>query len=187
MEPGSEAIEKAVQDADRLVRTCGMVCAGCVVVIALGVLLAVTLPQVGLFLAGIGVTFGSIYGLALRRVLAARAALRSGPFRGVRAEGWCRPPDGCNYALFASPGDMPDAVLRLPLRREMRGAVDAWLAGRIEPAILGGVGLFNDEGLLGTGRILPGHLGRKRWMRRRKEPGRLVQRPPEDWLPPGGQ
>ena len=186
-QPGDAAIEKAMQDADRLIRTCGMVAIGCIAVIGLGVLLAVTVPQVGLVLAGIGLTFGALYGLALRRATAARSALRSGRFREVRAEGWCRPPDGCDYALFASPGNEPDAVLRLPLRREMKRSVEGWLAGSTEPSILGGVGLFNDEGLLATGRIVSDRSGRKRWMRREREPGRLVQRPPEDWYPPGGE
>lgn len=51
---------------------------------------------------------------------AARAGLRSGMFRAVRAEGWCRPPDGCNYAIFTgTDADEPGAVVRLPLRREV--------------------------------------------------------------------
>lgn len=188
-DPPAEAVEKAVQEASRIARTCGMVAAGCgAVVVAAALLALVGVPQVALVIGGFGLIFGALYGTAWRRATAARAGLRSGMFRAVRAEGWCRPPDGCNYAIFTgTDADEPGAVVRLPLRREMKRFAHAWLAGDAEPSVLGGVGLFDSGGLLATGRVVSERTARKRWLRRGQIPGRHVQRPPEGWYPPGGE
>lgn len=178
-----------MDDASRIARTSALISVGCVAVAASGAFIALlTIPQLGLLIAGLGLTFAALYGIAWRRASAARSAIRSGQFREVTAKGWCRPPDGCNYALFATSGsEEPDAVLRLPLRRELKRSADAWLAGNNVPSLLGGVGLLNEDGLLATGRIVSERTARKRWARREKEPGRMVQRPPEGWYPPAAK
>ena len=69
----------------------------------------------------------------------------------------------------------------------MRRSVVGWLAGPAKPAVLGGVGLLSEDGLLATGRIVSDRAARKRWGRRETVPGKMVQRPPEGWYPPGGE
>ena len=78
-------------------------------------------------------------------------ALRRGPFQRVRAVGWCRPGDGCNYAVFANDDDpSPDLVVRLPLRRDVESEVEGWFADETNPVLYGGVALFGADGLLGV-------------------------------------
>lgn len=187
--PPDEAVQRAIEAASGIARTTALILAGCIAGLGAGLVAAVAgVPQVGLLVAGFGLTFGALYGVAWRRASAARSALEASEFVEVRAVGWCRPPDGCNYALFNdSEQESPDWVLRLPVRREMKRSVSAWVAGRLEPSVLGGVALFDEEGLLATGRIVEPASGRKKWERRNKEPGRMVQRPPEGWYPPGSE
>ena len=135
-----------------------------------------------------GLVLFAVYSVAWRRASMAGRALRRGPFQRVRAVGWCRPGDGCNYAVFANDDDpSPDLVVRLPLRRDVESEVEGWFAGETNPVLYGGVALFGADGLLATGRVLPNRRAVKVWARRSIEPGSWVQRPPTDWYPPGGE
>jgi hypothetical protein len=137
-------------------------------------------------LIGVGVFLAGIFLVAAYRARAALHAVEQGPYLRVHAIGWCRPPDGCNYAIFdGTDRDTPTWVLRLPLRRPMTVA-DAWLCGDARPSQKGAVALIDDSGdLLGAGRIVSVAKGMERWRRSMTAPGRLVQKPPEGWYPPG--
>jgi hypothetical protein len=162
---------------------------GCLALIAVGVVLAaIGAPFAAFMAAGFGLTFGSIYGVGRRRAAVARRVLHGGNPRAVWAVGWCRPPDGCNYALFMqAKSEEPHVVVRLPLRRDMERSTSAWVYGSLKRSVLGGVALVGPEGLLATGRVVSSRTARKRWRRFDTVPSVWVQRPPEDWLPPGGQ
>ena len=159
-----------------------------VLVAGTAVALETSLVRLGLTIGALGVAGGSVFGTALLRAVIARSLVRTGPYARVRVVGWCRPPDGCNYALFfRDESSHPGAVVRLPIRRGMKGSAVAWVAGPVRPSTFGSVGLFDESGLLATGRVVDSGIGLKRWQRRATEPGRTVSRPPKDWLPPGGQ
>lgn len=185
-----EAKRTARTDIARIARTTSVLVATCVGVTVLGgagALLGLP-PQVGLLLAAGGMTFGALYGIAWRRAGAAERALSSSPPRAAYCAGWCRPPDGCNYAVFFTEENRtPDLVVRLPLRRDMVASTEGWFCGSTSPSLLGGVALLGPKGLLATGRVVPERSARKKWARRTTEPGWWVQRPPEDWIPPGAE
>jgi hypothetical protein len=190
MGPDENAVRAAGADLARLARTTAKISGLGLIVAAVGAgMLGLGMPSAPFAtVGGLGLMFAGLYAVALRRVVIAQSSLRDGPVRAVRAVGWCRPPDGCNYAVFIGPDlSTPDAVIRLPLRREVSPSIDGWLCGDVVPAVWGGVALIGESGLLATGRIVSRRTGQKRWQRRSVEPGRWVQRPPRDWLPPGGQ
>lgn len=93
---------------------------------------------------------------------------------------------GCIYAVFdgqPGPTTQPRYVIRLPLRRSMTTG-PAWviLTTNQDAAVV-----FADDGaFLGAGRTLGQDRGRLLHGRRDQPPGRFVQRPPEDFRPPGG-
>jgi hypothetical protein len=145
--------------------------------------------EIGAVLGLSGLIFVGIFGIASFRASKAANAITHGPWARVYAVGWCRPPDGCNYAVFTRtprPGDAPALVMRLPLRRQMVTAT-GWLCGLTQPRRFGAVALLSDDGaLLGTGRIVSDRAAANLWRRHDTEPSRFVMKPPDDWLPPGG-
>ena len=127
-------------------------------------------------------TIGGLYGVAAYRALRALLVVKSVPGRLVRFEGWCRPTDGCNFALFAAENslDTPFAVIRLPLVREMSSGT-GWVFQRGSESA---AALVSERGeLLGAGRIV--NDGAARWLRRDDAPPRFVIKPP-DLKPPAG-
>jgi hypothetical protein len=133
----------------------------------------------------LGVVWLGVFLVALSRTWAAGRHLRTGPQRWVKAVGWCRPGDGCNYGIFLDAGatpDSPDLVMRLPLRRRPL-STEGWLIG--EPGAFGLLLTTESGEFLGAGRIVQDSTAIDRWNRRDQPPGRLTQTPP-DWEPPGG-
>lgn len=192
-EPPEHARVAAQADLARIARTTALVSTACIGVAVLGAVAAIAglPPQVALLLlllAAGGVTFGALFGIAWRRAGAAKRALTASTPLAANCAGWCRPPDGCNYAVFFTAEERtPDLVVRLPLRREMVSSTQGWLYGSAKPSLVGGVALVGPNGLLATGRVVPKRSARKKWARRTTEPAWWVQRPPENWLPPGGE
>jgi hypothetical protein len=178
------------ESARRMARTTGSIATACGVgVIIGGAVVAVGYAVLGALLGFGCLVFTGIFGIAWVRATKASAGITDGPWLRVFAVGWCRPPDGCNYAVFADvrqPQDTPALVIRLPLRREMRSS-NAWLCGAPKRGLLRSVALLAESGeLLATGRVLRSSVAVDRWRRRADEPSRFVIRPPDDWLPPGG-
>jgi len=188
-EPSSAAARSAIDDLDRIIRTARLVIGGCLLLALVGLPLS-TLPDplFALLAWALGLTFAALYAIAWRRARVAQRLIENSEPRAVWAIGWERPPDGANYALFlhGSADDDPDFVVRLPLRRDLRRSTAAWVYGRLEPDILGGVALVGPDGLLATGRVVGRRSARGKWRRFGTEPSGWVRRPPEDWLPPGG-
>ena len=187
--PPRQVQELGAGAAARIARTTAQISVACIVGIAVGLLLALVSRLAGLIVAGIGLVLLGIYLVATWRARLARDGILNGPWHKVFVVGWCRPPDGCNYAVFdASTNDrtIPQYVVRLPLRRAMKDG-SAWLGGIPTQGLLRSVALVAESGeLLGTGRILGRKIARTRWERRAQPPSKLVARPPEDRLPPGG-
>jgi hypothetical protein len=133
----------------------------------------------------IGPTIAVLYAVVIYRYSNAKIALRSTP-APVWVRGWCRPPDGCNYAVFDSEpdeGTEPELVVRLPIKRAMATG-PAWLCLTInrDAAVL-----FDDQGnFLGAGRVLASGRASTVYPRRDEPPGKHVMQPPKDFLPPGG-
>lgn len=190
-QPPEVVLATARADLQRIKRTTGLIAAAAMSgALSAGALLLAGLRFAPVALAGgLGLTLGFLFGIAWWRVAAAHRATFVGPFERVHAVGWCRPPDGCNFAMFLidrEDGDEPDYVLRLPVRRQMAKS-DAWLCGSPKPAMLGGLALLSGTGLLGAGRIVSRRAGLKRWRRKDVPPGKHVMRPPNNWLPRGGE
>ena len=187
--PSSDACRSAADDLDRIARTSLLVTLGALALTVVGALLLGVVPQLGFIGSLGGLTFGGIYAISWRRAVVARRVLRRGKPIAVWAAGWCRPPDGCNYGIFLDgSSEHPDVVIRLPLRRDdMERGTEGWLFGRLKPAVLGGVALLGPRGLLATGRVVSRRSTRGKWQRRDSPPNRMVQRPPENWMPPAGQ
>ena len=122
---------------------------------------------------GIGVLIVSLFFVwSVYRLRAARKSVLAGPYQAVRAVGWTRPPDGCNYGLFRGSDarqDDPDWVLRLPLKRHVR-TTSAILCGTPRPgSYFGGLALIDPDGsFLAAGRIVGPYTAQKRWERRTK-------------------
>jgi len=138
--------------------------------------------RLALVAAASSVTTGGLYGVAAYRAFRARLVVQRAPGRPVRYQGWCRPPDGCNYALFAADTsvDRPFAVIRLPIVREMSSG-SGWLFHRNSESAAALVG--GDGELLGAGRVIDDGIAR--WLRRDDGPSRFVMKPP-DFKPPAG-
>lgn len=188
-QPAAEVRDRAVRELVRSKRSCWAIGAGalCIGAVGVGLVLSNEAARFSLLIAAIGLSFGALYLVAGWRKHVAAKCVRGGPYRAVRVQGWCRPPDGCNYGIFESiavpEGARPSWVMRLPLRREMFTG-PAWLCGTPDLAAAALVGV--DGAVLGAGRIRPTDDGLRVWYRRETPPGHFVARPPEDFLPPGG-
>jgi hypothetical protein len=180
--------ERARRELARVASAAMRVGVGLAVALPVGIsLLAIGGPVAfGVTLVGLGVVLPSLFFVAAYRSSAAARAVDRGPYRRVHAVGWCRPPDGCNYAIFEGPErSRPSWVLRLPLRRPMTTA-DAWLCGAPQPSWFTALALIDDSGdVLGAGRIVAPRTAVTRWNRREAPPSRLVAPPPRNWYPPG--
>lgn len=188
-EPDDAAVRCAAADLRRIATTGSWVTLGCGGLVLVGFpLAALGVPFLAFMAWGFGFTFGSLYAIAWRRAAVARSRLQAGDARAVWAVGWCRPPDGCNYALFVqASSETPHVVVRLPLRRDMERSSAAWVYGSLKPAMLGGLALLGSNGLLATGRVVSSRAARRKWQRFDTTPSIWVQRPPENWMPPAGK
>jgi len=151
--------------------------------LAVAIVIAVLLRSgVGFTLAAGFVAVGGVYCVASYRGWHARRLVIRSPGMQVQYDGWCRPPDGCNYALFRpdTASGPPFAVLRLPIRREMSAGA-GWFFGAGDTKA--GALVARDGRLLGAGRILDD--GSSAWDRRGVAPPWYVMNPP-DLNPPGG-
>ncbi len=143
----------------------------------------VALPGgLSLMVAAGSASLAGVYGVGAYRSMKARRVVASEPGMHVRYEGWCRSPDGCNYAMFnpESVSDVPFAVLRLPIVREMSTGSGWFFQGSGTNA----AALVSVHGeLLGAGRVLAD--GTSRWQRRAEPAPRFVMKPPT-FKPPAG-
>ena len=151
----------ALASTSRLVRRHVLI-AGCSLVAEILLVVLVSrqfvLPLILAFM-----TYSVLFGIAGYRALRGHQAIASEPGVSVRFEGWCRPPDGCNYAMFPNDGSssVPFAVLRLPVVRRMSSG-SGWLfeSSRSKAAAL--VGAAGE--VLAVGRLVDDCLDR--WQRR---------------------
>lgn len=180
--------EHARSELARLTRATTRVALGLAVALPAGVIVLALGGPVGVvtILLGVGVFLSGIFFVASYRYVVAERGVERGPYLPVYAIGWCRPPDGCNYALFdGAAREAPAWVVRLPLRRPMASGA-AWLCGSSAQSWIGAVALVAESGeLLGAGRIVSDKKAAARWARRATMPGPLVQKPPDGWFPPG--
>ena len=151
----------ALTSATRLVRKYVLIALGSLALEAL--LLVFVSSRFVWFLILAFLIYAVLFGVAAYRALRGRQAIASEDGVSVKFEGWCRPPDGCHYAMFPKDGSsaVPFAVLRLPLVRRMSSG-SGWLfeSSRSTAAALVGA----DGELLAIGRLVDNGLDR--WQRR---------------------
>lgn len=170
---------RAITEVGSLIRT-RLAISVPLAVVAVGAV-AILQNRAGFFVAAMAGGVCGAYGVAAFRAIRARQTLHTDPGLAVTYEGWCRAPDGCNFACFRAvdPTDEPFAVVRLPIVREMSKGSGWLFQGRGAAAAL----VSADGELLGTGRIIDDGLAR--WNRRAEPTPKNVMNPPK-WTPPGG-
>ena len=187
--PPDQAVQRALESLDHSRKIACLVILGAFALAALSA--AATLTGIPLRLVGVplgvGLLFTALYAVVLRRISVGRTRIKAGRPQPARLEGWERLGDGVYYAVYLhSEGSTePDAVIGLPIRRRVEPSTNGWVYGSLEPALLGGVALVGEEGLLGVGRVIYSGRAHDVYERRHRPVSRWVQRPPKDWMPPG--